>query len=92
MFFGFRLIVQQNADGRCIKVFVLPAALCPEKRAQKADRQKDAASYQQVNDTHDNLLLFAATCVAILVNEIIVAVLIGINMAAISGDSRPLTA
>ena len=71
---------------------MLTIVLRPEKSAQKYQGQQYAAPYQKVNYAHSNLRFFAARCVARLVNDIIVTVLNGIKMAAITGDSLPVTA
>ena len=71
---------------------MLTFALRPKKSTQKAQRQQYAAPYQKINYAHNNWRFFAATCVAILVNDIMVAVLSGISMAAVSGDNLPVTA
>ena len=71
---------------------MLTIVLRPEKSAQKYQGQQHAAPYQKVNYAHNNLRFFAARCVARLVNDIIVTVLKGISMAAITGDSLPVTA
>jgi len=71
---------------------MLAVALGPKKSAQKHECKQHAAPDQEINNVHDNFLFLAARCVAMLVNEMMVAVLKGINMAAMSGESLPLIA
>jgi endogenous inhibitor of DNA gyrase (YacG/DUF329 family) len=47
------------------------------------------AANQKVNDVHSNWFFFAYSLAAMLVNRMMVTVLIGINTAAISGESIP---
>jgi len=91
-FFFIRAIIQKDANGGCVQIIVLPAALRPEKSPQENNGQCYAASDQEINNTHVNCLFLAAKWVAMLVNEIIVAVLKGIKMAATRGDKLPVTA
>ena len=71
---------------------MLTIVLRPEKSTKEYQGKQHAAPNQKVNYTHSNLRFFAARWVAKLVNEMIVTVLNGIRMAAMTGDSLPVTA
>lgn len=85
-------VVQQYSHSWGMQVVILAGLLGPKKSAQKTRCQQQAAPYQEINYAHNNLRFFAAMCVAMLVNEIMVTVLKGIKMAAVSGESLPVTA
>jgi hypothetical protein len=78
-------VVQQYPHGWGVQVIILACPLRPKKSPEEADGHQQAATDQEINNAHDSLLFLAATWVAMLVNDMIVAVLSGIKIAAVNG-------